>query len=160
LLLRHGKSDWHAGHGCDHERPLADRGVKAARRVGIFLQETGRVPDLVMTSTAKRARKTVDLAAEAGGWTCPIMTDRSLYGTDSFQVLDTVCRLPEDATTVMLAGHEPTSSALLGLLIGGGQVRFPTAAVAAIGLEVEHWTQVQQGCGELLWMIIPALLKS
>ena len=66
LVMRHAKSDWGAPLGDDHERPLADRGVKAARRMGCFLTDSGSVPQLVISSTAVRARTTAELAAEPG----------------------------------------------------------------------------------------------
>jgi phosphohistidine phosphatase len=68
LALRHAKSDWSAGYGPDRDRPLAPRGVTAARLIGRFVTAAGLEPDLVLSSPAERARATAGLAVAAGGW--------------------------------------------------------------------------------------------
>ena len=71
LLMRHAKSDWGSGDEDDRARPLAERGRKAARRLGRFLTAAGQVPALVLSSPAVRALETARLAVAAGGWSCP-----------------------------------------------------------------------------------------
>ncbi len=68
FVLRHGKSDWHAEYGPDHDRPLAPRAVAAAERMGRFLSESAQIPAKVLSSTAVRARHTAELAMSAGRW--------------------------------------------------------------------------------------------
>jgi phosphohistidine phosphatase len=159
MLMRHGKSDWGADTRNDHDRPLTQRGVKAARRIGRWLAAAERAPDLVVTSTAVRAQTTVELAAEAGAWSCPIHATQSLYGADIETTLAEVHGLPARVERVLLAGHEPTWSSFVSRLIGGGNICFPTAAVAAVELDVRHWQEVAVGAGTLLWMIVPRLLS-
>ena len=62
LLFRHGKSDWNASYGRDHDRPLNTRGKRASRAMGNWLANTGPLPELVLCSTAIRARSTCDIA--------------------------------------------------------------------------------------------------
>ena len=159
LLLRHGKSDWEAEYGEDHERPLAKRGRSAAKRAGSFLRSAGTLPDLVLTSPAVRAADTVRLAAAAGNWTCPIETRRELYQGSLEEILEVVRACPDSAQTVLLAGHEPAWSQLAGALIGGAQIRLPTAAVARIDLPADSWREAAFGAGVLNWLITPKLLK-
>ncbi len=64
LLMRHAKSDWDADYESDHDRPLNDRGLKSARLMGRVLADEGLVPDLIISSTALRARTTAELATE------------------------------------------------------------------------------------------------
>ncbi|MGH9024365.1 MAG: SixA phosphatase family protein [Acidimicrobiia bacterium] len=71
LLLRHGKSNWAEDTGDDRSRPLAKGGERAARLMGELLANAGQVPDRAVTSPAARARTTLALAMEAGGWQCP-----------------------------------------------------------------------------------------
>ena len=66
IFFRHGKSDWNAGVGEDYLRPVNKRGKKDARRMGRFLAEIGGVPDRIISSTAIRARTTMEIAREAG----------------------------------------------------------------------------------------------
>ena len=159
LIMRHGKSDWGAAHGEDHERPLAPRGERAARRMGKYLTAVDHVPDLVLTSSAVRARTTAELAAEAGRWQCPLHVFDALYAASPATVLDQVMEVAGDAQRLLVVGHEPTSSELVSLLVGGGAVRFPTAAVACVEIAGNGWTDLGEGCGELQWLVTPRTLK-
>jgi phosphohistidine phosphatase len=159
LVMRHAKSDWGSPLGDDHERPLADRGVKAARRMGCFLTDSGSVPQLVISSTAVRARTTAELAAEAGGWNCPIVTLADLYASDPDRVLGVVRGTEDEIERVLIAGHEPTWSTLVTWLIGGGRVRMPTAAVACLDLRHERWVDLAPATCELRWLLTPKALK-
>ena len=72
ILFRHAKSDWD-NNVKDHDRPLAQRGIRAAKTMGNFLAAINKVPELALTSSAKRARDTLDLAARQGNWSCSIV---------------------------------------------------------------------------------------
>ena len=158
LVMRHAKSDWDAGAD-DHERPLAERGVKSARKVGRFLSRAAMVPELVISSTAVRARTTAELAAEAGGWGCPIERTSAFYDTDPGSVIAEIAA--RDAPPrLMVVGHDPTWSELVSLLAGGGAVRLPTAAVACLELPIDSWQAVAPGKGRLVWLVVPKLLQA
>jgi phosphohistidine phosphatase len=157
LIMRHAKSSWDDGSPNDHERTLAPRGVRAAATMGRFLSATDNVPDQVISSTAVRARRTVELAAEAGGWTCPTSCVRDFYGADPHSVLDLLSARGE-ASKILVAGHEPTWSGLVAVLTGGGRVRMPTAAVACVDFGCDQWSLVAPGNGELRWLVTPKLL--
>jgi phosphohistidine phosphatase len=158
LVMRHAKSDWGAAFSDDHERPLADRGVKAARRIGRFLTNAGMEPELVVSSTAVRARTTSELAAKAGGWKCPIETTPELYASDVATVLEVLALTDPAVDRVLVSGHEPTWSMLVSQLMGGGRVRMPTAAVACLDHTV-GWQRLDTGTCELRWLITPKMLK-
>lgn len=158
ILFRHGKSDWDAGVENDHERPLARRGIKAAQAMGRMLAEVGQLPDIAITSTATRAATTLDLAAEAGSWTNPIERTRALYATTPDAVLAFLKQLPDEHRSVLLVGHETTWSELVALLTGGGNLRFPTAAMARVDFPVETWREAAVGSGHLVWFIPPRFL--
>jgi len=159
LVMRHAKSDWEAPFGDDHERPLAGRGVKAAQRMGRFLAEAGSTPQLVISSTAVRARTTAELAAEAGGWKCPIVTEADFFASDPERVLDVVRETGDGIERLLIAGHEPTWSTLVTWLIGGGRVRMPTAAVACLDLPHGEWIDLAPAACELRWLLTPKTLK-
>jgi phosphohistidine phosphatase len=159
LVMRHAKSAWGAAFGDDHERPLARRGVKAARRMGRFLADAGAAPQLVLSSTAVRALTTAELAAEAGVWGCPIITTRDLYASDAESVLERVGETENGVERLLIAGHEPTWSTLVTSLIGGGRVRMPTAAVACLDLPHGEWVDLAPGTCELRWLMTPRMLK-
>lgn len=160
ILFRHGKSDWEASFNRDHDRPVAERGRRAAQTMGRWLAIAHRVPDLAITSSAVRAKTTLDLAMTAGQWACATQVTSDLYEATVAGVLGVVQQQPDTYQSLMLVGHEPTWSDTLGTLIGGGAVRMPTATMACLSFEVEHWAQVGQGRGTLLWLMPPKLLTS
>jgi len=160
LVMRHAKSDWGSPSGDDHERSLADRGVKAARRMGRFLADAGPTPQLVISSTAVRARTTVELAVESGGWKCPIITRVDFYASDPDRVLDVVRETEDSVERLLIAGHEPTWSTLVTWLIGGGRVGMPTAAVACLDLRNDRWIDLAPATCELRWLVTPKTMKT
>ena len=157
LVLRHGKADW--GASSDHERSLATRGRRDAAVVGEFLSAMGLTPDSVITSSAVRARTSVEVAAEAGSWGCAIRGTDRFYDSTPGQVLEVVQGEAESTKTLLIAGHEPTWSTLVSLLIGGGAVSFPTAALACIEFAVENWSEVEPSRGRLAWLVTPQQLR-
>ena len=158
ILFRHAKSDWDTDAASDHARPLAQRGVEAARVMGRFLMSAGEVPDQVLCSTAVRAVTTVQLAAKAGGWIVPIDFRDTLYLPDTGSVIGEIRRMPDKLSSLMVVGHEPAWSELVSELIGGGEIRFPTAAMARINFDTDSWEKVRRGRGTLAWLVKPKLL--
>ena len=159
LVLRHGKSDWDASFDSDHERPLAKRGRRAAKLVGEFVSAIDLIPDSVITSSAVRARTTVEIAAEAGSWDCGIRVTDRFYDATPGQVLGEVQAETGSTKTLLIAGHQPTWSAFVTLVIGGGTLRFPTAALACVEFPIENWRQVEPSRGQLAWLVTPKQLK-
>ncbi|HIK46914.1 MAG TPA: histidine phosphatase family protein [Leptolyngbyaceae cyanobacterium M65_K2018_010] len=157
IFFRHGKSDWEASFDRDRDRPLAERGISAAKAMGKLLAAMDKVPDFALTSPALRAKTTLELAIKAGGWACPTAIAEDLYEAEVDQVLEVIQQQSDDYASLMLVGHEPTWSATIAALMGGGTLRVPTAALAALEFEVSTWSQVAVGGGTLLWLL-PAKL--
>lgn len=159
-LLRHGKSDWDAAYGADHERPLAARGREAAKGVGRFLRELGQTPDLVVSSTAVRARSTAEVAAEAGAWNCPVRLSESLYPPSLGALLAEARSTSDEVGRLVLVGHEPTWSGAVSALTGGSAVRMVTAALARLDFHCDRWSQVGEGGATLVWLVTPKVLRA
>jgi phosphohistidine phosphatase len=159
ILLRHGKSDWDADYGGDDRaRPLARRGRRAAQQMGRFLARARQIPDAAITSPALRAADTLQLAMEGGGWTCPVRTAAILYGGGVSGLLAEVRQEPSATGVLLAVGHEPTWSEAVAALIGGGEIRFPTGALARIDFDVDRWDEVGLGTGVLALCIAPRML--
>jgi len=157
LLLRHAKAQREPVDD-DENRPLAPEGDQAAARIGRFLAVAGVVPDVLLTSPARRARDTLAGVAAAAGWEAPQQVRPSFYETTPASVLATLRELPASVEVALAVGHEPTWSETASRLIGGGSVRLPTGAVAAVGLDIQGWGELAGGRGELLWLLPPKLL--
>lgn len=153
LLMRHAKSDWEADYEGDHERPLNERGIESARVMGRVLSDEALNPDLIIASTAVRARTTAELAAESGGWDCEIQLDQRLYNTGTDGVVQVAGAAPA-VDRLMLVGHQPTWSILVTVLTGE-QTIIKTATVAVIEFGIERWDEIAAERGELNRVIYP-----
>lgn len=148
LILRHAKSDWNADHGSDHDRPLNQRGLEAARQVGLTVVELDLVPDLVLSSTATRARLTAELAIEEGGWETQFVLEPDLYHTGVDGVLEVIAVSP-DVDRVMVVGHQPTWGSLVYTLTGV-PTEMKTATLAVVELPISNWSEVRNASGKLV----------
>ncbi len=156
VLMRHAKSDWDASYGGDHERPLGERGVRSALIMGRLLAASEQIPDLVVTSTAKRAVQTAHLAREAGDWDCPVVEERKLYGGGTSSVREGISKQGGMAHRVMVVGHEPTWSMLVSDLVGA-RVEMKTASVAGVGLLIDEWGSLSHASGWLDYLLHPRM---
>ena len=156
ILFRHAKSDWDAGVSSDHARPLAKRGIRAARRMGRFLAKAGEVPEHILCSSAMRAVSTVQLAARAGDWGAPIDYRDTLYLPDTETLIREIRGAPDTLSALMLVGHEPTWSDLAQHLIGG-RVAVRTATVLAFDLDAASWSDVVLARGTLAYALHPRM---
>lgn len=129
VLLRHGKSGYPAGIG-DHDRPLADRGLREAALTGQWLADEGITVDAVLCSTATRTRETLART----GIDAPVTYLDDIYGGTPDDILEAVrVHAPADAGTVLVVGHEPgMPSTALTLDPSGAIDRFPTSAYAVV----------------------------
>ena len=159
LILRHAKPENTAASGRDQDRPLSDRGKQDAALIGRYLSAIDSQPDSVITSSALRARSTVDIAAESGAWHCPIHPTDIFYDTTPAVALEEVQAEPDTTTLLLISGHEPAWSALVSLLIGGGSMHFPAGGLACVEFPAQHWRDVQPSGGQLEWLITPHVLR-
>jgi phosphohistidine phosphatase len=163
ILLRHAKSDWSQPGLADFDRPLANRGRKAAPLVGRHLFDKGLVPDLVLCSAAERARQTWELVASEFNGTPEMRLLKSLYLATPSRLLTAIQRTPAEVGKLMLIGHNPGMENLAERLIGTGrkktlrclQAKFPTAAVAVIRFPGDDWKTLADRSGELTRFIRP-----
>jgi phosphohistidine phosphatase len=132
LLLRHAKSSWDDPGLADHDRPLAPRGLEAAKRIGVRLRTDQTPVDLVLCSSARRARETLDLVAPPG----EITIEDGLYGASADELLTRLRQVNDDVASVMLVGHNPAMQQLgVGLLSPADEAeigKFPTGALATL----------------------------
>jgi phosphohistidine phosphatase len=138
LILRHAKSSWKDETLPDQERPLNKRGKREAPQVGELIRREGLLPDHILCSTAKRARLTAELAAEAAGYDGEIETDRDLYGGGAAAYLGALAKLDDGYERVMIVGHNPDLEELLRGLTGKVE-GLSTAALAWVQLPIEQW---------------------
>jgi phosphohistidine phosphatase len=157
-LMRHGKSKRGPEYETDYERPLAKRGKRDAARMGEYLAERGSIPDLIVSSSAERARDTALRFAEAADCGAEIRFEEGLYFTDDQAYLDLIWALDDTLASVMFVGHNPATESAIETL-SDGYAHMPTGAVACVQFEVETWGDVEEGMGHLAWVERPKELE-
>jgi phosphohistidine phosphatase len=141
LILRHAKSSWKDPDLADHDRPLNKRGKTDAPRIGRFLREQDLLPDLILSSSAKRARKTSEKVAEEIAFEGIIEFSRDLYAFGADAYLEALSELSDDFQSVMIVGHNPGLEELLESLSGQYE-RLPTAALAKVSISISSWSEI------------------
>ena len=154
LILRHAKSSWDAPGLTDHDRPLNARGKRDAPRVGQLIYDEGLVPDLIVCSTAKRARKTAKKVARSSGYRGTIQETDILYHGEPKDWILLLRELADTHQRVMIVGHNPGLEDLLALLTGQYE-RLTTANLAVLQLPIDSWEDLdprnQQATIAKLW---------
>jgi phosphohistidine phosphatase len=138
LLMRHGKSSWKETKLKDRERPLNKRGRKSVSRMGELLKEAELVPQVIYSSSAIRARQTVEALVTACGFTGEVEYLDSFYMAEPEVYLKRLRKLPDDIERIMLIGHNPGLEALMQILSGRVEA-LPTASIAYLSLPISSW---------------------
>jgi len=134
-LMRHAKSSWDEPSLSDHERPLNERGRKAAKAMAERLKESGYRPDLVIVSSAQRTRETADALQKRYKGKLEIRTEAALYEAAAQAYAEVIRHVTEDVKALMIIGHNPTIEWIAEAL-GGQEFRMPTASY--IRLQIPH----------------------
>src|ERR1044072_9796764 len=108
LLLRHAKSSWDDPSLSDYDRPLNNRGKQNASTMGNFLKKENLIPDLIISSPAKRANKTADIIAKKSGYDKTILESKVLYAATIDDYRDVIQNIKNEYKSVLLVGHNPT----------------------------------------------------
>ena len=171
ILLRHAKAVSMAPDLEDRDRVLADRGRTDAARMGLFLREDGLVPDLVLCSSAARTRQTLEVMIAGWGVAPPVRELEELYLARWLSVINLVRQVRDAALTLMIVGHNPGLEEVARILArppGDAKTRklqqllhedYPTAAVTVLGFEIDQWSAIERGEGDLETFIRPRDLR-
>jgi phosphohistidine phosphatase len=138
LIMRHAKSSWDDTGLHDHDRPLNKRGKLNAPRMGRLLRELDLAPDLILTSSARRARDTAEAVADQSGYIGDIKVEEELYAAPPEVYLEALASAEDRNECILIIGHNPGLEELLEMLTGE-QESLPTAAIARVDLPIASW---------------------
>ena len=164
MLLRHAKSSLAEAGQEDSDRPLNDRGRRAAKAVGRYMASNDLVPQRVLCSPARRARETWGLVAGEFAAAPEIVIMPEIYDFgDGKALMECLRRKAGAVQSVSLVGHNPSIAGLAKILVGKGsdklqerlKKKYPTAALAVIGFDLDNWGALTAGAGTLLRFVTP-----
>jgi phosphohistidine phosphatase len=165
MLLRHAKSSLAETGQDDLDRPLNDRGKRAAVAVGRYMASNNLVPRLVLCSPAQRTRETWDLVAGELPATPEVLFVAEIYDSgDGTALMECLRHRAGTAQSVLLIGHNPSIGELAQTLAGMGspklrerlEKKYPTAALAIFSFDLGNWQSLAAGSGRLLRFVRPA----
>ena len=166
LLLRHAKAA--DASPKDHGRALATRGMRDSKKIAQYLSASALKPDIVLCSTAKRARLTLDPILSI--WPeLPVSYEDGLYLASTADAIAHL-RQVDQAQSVLMIGHNPTMEDLLrrlidrqrpqdSTLLADALSKYPTGALAELSLDLDHWGMLDAPCGQLTRFIKPRTLE-
>jgi len=156
LICRHAKSSWSNRTLADKDRPLNKRGKHDAPMMGRRLHAQGIRADAVITSPAKRARKTArGIAREIAFPVDRIRVEEVLYGGSSSHLVEMLRMLENSVETVLIFGHNPDFTMLANLLGGLTIDNVPTCGIVALDFGFSAWKELAPGTGTLAFYDFP-----
>lgn len=143
LILRHAKSSWSHPELSDHERPLNKRGKRDAPRIGELLRVEGLVPDVIMSSTARRAQETAERVIDASGFDGNMLLIPEFYHGNYETILELLREVPDNAECVMIIGHNPDLEEFIENLTDD-YARLSTASLVKIEVPIQRWKELRE----------------
>ena len=165
-LLRHAKSSWKDPTLNDHERALSKRGRAAAKAMAKHLEREKMAPDVVLCSTAVRAKETLDPIAKRLR-PAKVVFEAGVYEGAQRKLWKYLLAVPEPVQTVLMIGHNPGLRDLASELADAGSLnqlpssegKFPTGALASFSFD-GMWKDLQPHSAHLISFVAPRQLPS
>ena len=154
FLLRHAKAESLVPGSTDLDRTLKEAGRTQAKVLGTFLRQQHLKLDLVLCSTAARARETTEIVLASAEITAPANYAQAIYEADATMLLELISRIENSANTVLVVGHNPGMEELVNLLTNRSE-QMSTCTLAKITFETDDWNQVAPGAGTLEQFVRP-----
>jgi phosphohistidine phosphatase len=166
-LLRHAKSSWKHPALPDHDRPLNTRGMTEAPVMGKLMSKHGLDPELVLCSTARRTRDTLQLVLPELKTEPMIVYEDDLYHGTPTEMLDLLHEVDVGTGQVLLVGHNPELQSFALDLVGSGskqlkdrlEAKLPTAGLVVLRFAVGAWKDVAINSGKLELFLTPSDVK-
>ena len=157
-IVRHAKSSWTDFSLSDWERPLHKRGKRDAPMMAAWCKNMGYIPDVIVSSDAKRALSTAKIFADTfWGDSQRLTTEHGLYHAPAEAYIEQCYGLPEDVDSVMFFGHNPGITYLANKVSNDFIDNVPTCGVLVIDMDVPDWQQADINRSEMVDMLYPKL---
>ena len=150
-LIRHAKSSWENDSLRDFDRPLNDRGKHDAPMMAKRLSQKGLMPDIMLSSPAKRAKKTALIMADIIGYdTDEILFDDRLYLAGIAELIYFILEHNNGADHIMMFGHNPGITEFSNFLAACDIVNVPTCGIITIQFDMDSWETIESTKGNLV----------
>lgn len=156
ILVRHAKSSWSGVGLDDFDRPLNDRGKRDAPEMAKRLLNKNLHIDLLVSSPAKRAKKTATLFAQELNYdTDNIVFIDALYLAGSEDFLSAITACPDSASSVVVFSHNPGITEFANSLTDARIDDMPTCAAVGITIAADRWSDFEKSPKKFLFFDYP-----
>jgi phosphohistidine phosphatase len=156
ILVRHAKSSWDDFTVPDFDRPLNERGKRDAPVMAARLREHGQIPDLLLSSPAKRARKTARFFAETLGIDKEsIQFQEELYLAEPETFAKVIAGLDDKYSCVAVFAHNPGITVFANMTGTARVDEMPTCAMFAYTMDTDHWAKANDAKKKFLFFDQP-----
>ena len=160
-LVRHAKSSWDQPGLGDLERPLNKRGKKDAPKLGRMLNERREIPDLMITSPAKRAFSTAKRVAKELDYSVKnIIKDEALYMADTDDFYKVIQSVPDSVKSLMLYGHNYGITYFANHIASSQIDNIPTCGAVRVDFDVDSWKEIEDKKGKVVFFEYPKKHKN
>jgi phosphohistidine phosphatase len=159
-VVRHAKSSWDQEDLSDFDRPLNERGLKNAPEMAKRLMEGATIPQLIISSPAKRAISTAHIMAKEFGISeDAIKQESSIYEGTRSDWARLISRQNPDIDTIMITGHNPGVTDFINWICYIEEAQIPTCSIATIQVDMKKWNGWERGMGKLMDLDFPKKIK-
>ncbi len=158
-FIRHAKSDWRDESKSDFERGLNKRGRKAIFTMADALKERKVMPDLILCSSAKRAKLTAKGLAKEIDYHGEIKYIDALYMAEPLDVISIINEIKDKYDNVFIVGHNPETTELTDLMLDDYIDNVPTLGIVALELPIKHWKKFKPEKVKLNFFIYPKMYR-
>jgi phosphohistidine phosphatase len=158
-LMRHAKAEPYTLFDTDFERKLLPLGEAEAEEVALVLKTLAPLPTVIVASAAQRTLETAEILEDVlESEVMEMIPTTLLYNAEVSDYLEVIASQQEQEQAVLVLGHNPSISALIGEL-SGSPADLPTAACACILFKEANWESIPDTRGTLLYTIQPGELS-
>ncbi|PLX01414.1 MAG: histidine phosphatase family protein [Marinilabiliales bacterium] len=159
IIMRHAKSSWEDSSAGDHERGLMDKGIMRTKKVAEFMIVNNINPQLILSSTAKRAVETAKIIADSISYEREkIVLSKKLYLSYTDDVFDELFEVDNNINSVMVFGHNPCFTDLVNMFLKKQIDNLPTSGMAVIEFKTDKWKEIPNSKFSVKHLIFPSKL--
>jgi len=141
----------------DSQRPLTDKGKKKMRQIAKGLRTLGADFDLILSSPYVRAKETAEILADVFKTKADIAFSETLTPVGDPDLLISELNEKYSVDSIVLIGHEPHLTALIGLLVSDNasvDMTLKKGGVCRLVADDLHHTRK----AALEWLLTPGIL--
>jgi phosphohistidine phosphatase len=158
FFVRHAKSSWDDLMLPDHDRPLNNRGKSDAIAIGEYLLKKDIKIDIVIYSSARRAKSTakrIDDVLKSDNF----IVEPRLYHASAREMFGVIANIHSEVDSAMIVAHNPGMTDMINMFSDVDIINVPTAGVFKVDFDINDWVEADTYNGKLNFFIYPKMLS-